>query len=113
MIKYPMKIYIENLNFDTIIGILEDERTTPQKVYIDSQIEYNYENGDFLNYAHICEFIEIDMKRNSYFLIEDALQEITDKLHIKYPQIRSIILKITKPNILQNAKVAVEIFRNY
>jgi dihydroneopterin aldolase len=105
------KIYIENLTFSTIIGILEEERHTPQNVIVNLHVEY--EGSSFLNYATICEFIENDMKKNSYLLIEDALEIISKNLHSKFPQIQSTLLKITKPDIIKNAQVSVELYRKY
>ncbi|HIC09864.1 MAG TPA: dihydroneopterin aldolase, partial [Campylobacterales bacterium] len=44
-----MRIYIENLTFSTIIGILEFERTTPQDVSIDIVLEYSYQNRNYID----------------------------------------------------------------
>jgi dihydroneopterin aldolase len=53
------------------------------------------------------------MKKNSYLLIEDALEIISKNLHSKFPQIQSTLLKITKPDIIKNAQVSVELYRKY
>ena len=52
-----MIIHIEDLRFRCIIGILDFERTAPQDVIIDLQIEYDYEKK-FINYVDIVEFIK-------------------------------------------------------
>ena len=48
-----MKILIENLTFFAIIGILENERITPQQVIVDCIIDYSYSKNNFINYAEV------------------------------------------------------------
>jgi len=101
-------IHIEELSFDTIIGILDFERTTPQKVIIDATIDYSYKKEDkFINYAELISLIEKEMQQKKYLLLEEALNELTNKIVSLYPQIEKFNLKITKPNIINNAKVAL------
>jgi len=106
------KILIENLEFKAIIGILEIEREKEQLVAVNCEIEYeNKEN--FIDYARVCEIIENTIKKGKFFLIEDAMDEIEKKLLQKYPRMKSLKLKIQKPEILKNALVGVEILRKY
>ena len=37
-----MTIFIENLTFDAIIGILPEERKVPQKVVVNAKLGYEY-----------------------------------------------------------------------
>lgn len=107
------KIEISNLTFNAIIGILDFERETEQKVVLTCKIEYPYTNEKFIDYAKICELLETDIKTSKYFLIEKALENLEKILVKKYPQIKTLTLKISKPQILENCEVGVEIFRNY
>ena len=102
-----MTIHIEELTFNTIIGILEFERITPQKIIINMEIEYLYENNRFINYADVIKCIEKQMLEKKYELLETAIDELTKDILIKYPQIQQLTLKIMKPNIMKNAKVAL------
>ena len=104
-----MTIHISELKLSTIIGILDFERVTPQDVLIDATIDYCYKNNDFINYAEIITLIEKQLMENKYELLEDALNEITNKLLEKYAPIKKINLKITKPNIIPNAKVSLSL----
>jgi len=52
------------------------------------------------------------MKQMSYFLLEDALIDLSQKLKVLYPQMSKIKLKIFKPTILPNAMVGVS-YTNY
>ena len=106
------KIIIENLEFDAIIGILDFEREKPQKIIVNAIIEYeNKEN--FVDYAKICEMIEQIIKEKKFLLLEEAHEEISKFLKIKFPQIKSINLTIKKPQILKNALVGVNILRKF
>lgn len=102
-----MHILIKNLTFKTIIGILEEERHNPQNVILHVKIHYEYSAETFIDYAKVCSFLEAEMNEMRYFLIEDALSDLSQKLKSHYPYISKIKLKIYKPHILPNAIVGV------
>ena len=101
------EIEISNLEFSTIIGILDFEREKPQKVRVDCKIKYKKED-DFIDYAKVAEFIKSNMIEKKYKLIEDALDDISSTLVKNYPQIKRIKLKVTKPDILKECEVSVK-----
>ena len=103
-----MRILIENLTFDAIIGILDFERTTPQKVQIDCTLEYSYSNNNFINYAEIAQLIEITMHTERFELIETALECLAEKLKLTFPLIDALSLTFRKPDILPNCTVGVQ-----
>ncbi len=108
-----MTIHIEELTFKCIIGILDFERVTPQKVIINVEIEYNYEENNFINYADVIELIEQQMLEKKYELLETAIEELSQKISEKYSKITKLTLKISKPNIIKNAKVALSKIYSY
>ena len=103
-----MKILIENLEFETILGILESERLTPQKISIVCTIDYAYAQNEFINYAEVAKLIEETMIKEKFFLIEEALEFITQTLKNTFPLIGELTLCIRKPDILSNCTVGVE-----
>jgi len=103
-----MRIYIEDLTFDAIIGILPKERITPQRVIINVELDYDYKKNVFINYADAAKIIENDIKKSKYRLIEDALLSLNSVLKDNFTQISSIKLKISKPTILDHCGVSVE-----
>jgi dihydroneopterin aldolase len=103
-----LKIEISQLSFYTIIGILPFERKHPQPVIVDVSFEYDFKNGEFIDYSKVSAKIEKMMKENKYKLIEDALLDIKQELKKKY-KIKKLKLSIKKPNILDNAIVGVSI----
>jgi len=108
-----MTIYVEDLTFSAIIGILPEERTVPQKVIVNVKLDYEYKKDVFINYAILAQLIENDIKQKQYKLIEDALLALHVEIKNKFSQISSIKLKISKPTILAHADVSVESKVNY
>ncbi len=102
-----MNIHIEDLEFDTIIGLLDFERKQEQRVIIELEISYSYENKNFINYADIVELIQNNLKEKCYKLLEEALLGVKILLHTTYPCISSLRLKISKPDILPQCSVAL------
>jgi len=104
-----MKISIEDLKFQCIIGILDFERIKEQDVIIKLAVEYNYED-EFINYADVAKLLKSTMKNKKYLLIEDALSNLSQLLKENFSKINTLNLKITKPSILPDCTVSVEEF---
>jgi len=100
-----MKITIENLKFDTIIGILDFERENEQKIIIDILIEYPFKKDKFVDYAKVVNFTINHIKEGKFYLLEDALDSLILNIKKLYPQISYIKTSIKKPQILQNCVV--------
>ena len=103
-----MTILIENLTFDSIIGILEAERVTPQKVIINCIINYDYTQNTFINYAEVSDHIQNSIQINEFYLIEEALQSLGSSLKKEFSSILTLSLTLRKPNILSNCTVGVQ-----
>jgi len=104
-----LKISIEDLRFDCIIGILDFEREQPQEVIINLSFEYFFaqDGSNFIDYSEVVSYVENSMKTNKFKLIEDAILSIRKYLKSKY-NIKNLKIKISKPNILPNCIVSVE-----
>jgi len=108
-----MKILIEDLHFDAIIGILPQERTTPQRIRIECTIDYRYSDGNFINYADVAHHIEHSVQRNHFQLIEEALESLSSTLKIEFPLIQTLTLTLRKPDILANCSVGLSNIFHY
>jgi len=102
-----MTIHIEALTFDVIIGLLDFERDKPQKVIIDLEASYTYVDKEFIDYADMVLLIQNALREKRYKLLEDALFGLKSVLITTYPQLKSLSLKIAKPDILPECNVAV------
>jgi 7,8-dihydroneopterin aldolase/epimerase/oxygenase len=108
-----MTIHIDDLRFDCIIGLLDFERITAQALVITCKIDYTYRENDFINYADVTQSIISQMQEKKFDLLENALEHLSIYLKEHYPNIESLYLKISKPDILDNATVGLSSFYNY
>ncbi len=102
-----MTIHIDALQFDVIIGLLDFERERPQRVIIDLEASYDYSNQNFVNYADIASLIQKELKEKRYELLEESLLGLKNILFTTYPQLKTLKLKIAKPDILVECSVAL------
>jgi len=102
-----MVIHIETLTLNIIIGLLDFERETPQRVIVDMRAEYDYTPGHFVDYADIVTLVRKEMEEKEYQLLEEALLDLQACIISAYPQIEKLTLKITKPDILSHCSVAL------
>ncbi len=102
-----MTVSINNLTFYAVIGLLAHERTAEQQVVIDCHIEYDYQNGHFLDYAKLVTLIETTVKTEQFNLLEETLLHLEKTLHHYFPTISILELHITKPDIFNHAAVTV------
>ncbi len=102
-----MTIHIEELRFECIIGILDFERLTPQEVIVNLELTYDYVQDEFINYAEVIELVQQRMVKEKYELLETAIDEIISMLSLRYANLNSLNLKISKPNIIKDAKVSL------
>lgn len=102
-----MKIEISDLTFKCIIGILDFERIKKQKIIINLSFEYEFSKDKFINYAEVSSLLEKTMKKQKFFLLEDAILHLENLLYNTY-QIKNLKIKISKPTILKNCIVSLE-----
>jgi len=102
-----MFIHIDTLAFETIIGLLDFERDRPQRVIVDLEASYDYNHENFINYADIILHIQNELKEKKYTLLEEALLGLKERLHNHYPPLKTLKIKISKPDILPDCNVAL------
>lgn len=102
-----MTIEIRSLTFECIIGILDFERHKPQTVIVDAAIDYEYVPGTFLDYAAVAALIKSEMTAKRFELIEEALNVLSGEIQHRFPMATSLLLTISKPDILPDCRVSV------
>jgi len=104
-----LKVNINELTFECIIGILDFERVKKQKVILDISFEYFYneDGSNFIDYSHVAAFAQSSMENEKFKLIEDAILFIRKGLKSTY-NIKNLKVKISKPDIMPNCIVSVE-----
>jgi dihydroneopterin aldolase len=106
-------LVIEKLEFEAIIGLLESERQTPQRVEIWAKVGVDHKKKSMVDYVLIRDVIQESVINEKFFTIEEALLKISKKIGKISPRITKVSLKILKPSILQNAVVGVKIKKKF
>jgi len=101
-----LTIEINQLTFKCIIGILDFERISKQRVTIDVSFDYLYTNDYFIDYSHVATFIKKQMKKKKFELLEDAIIYFESKLYKLY-KINNLKIRICKPDILKDCIVSL------
>jgi len=101
-----MQIRIKDLEFETVIGILDFERIKEQKVRINCTIDYDYDQ-QFLDYGVVAAHIQKEMKEKKFELIEEAILSLKSSLKTEFSLIKNLTLEISKPDILPNCEVSL------
>ncbi len=112
------KIFIQQLQVNTIIGVYDFERKNKQSVFLDIEMHYNAsqaiasDNLEYaLDYHKISNEIHDFIAQSRFQLIETMADKVCLKL-LNHEQIQKVILTINKPHALQKAKnVSVKITR--
>ncbi|MBM0608197.1 FolB domain-containing protein [Helicobacter pylori] len=108
--KTKQGVHVHNLVFEAILGILEFERLKPQKISVDLDLFYTQlPNKAYLDYMEIQEIIQNTMREKQYFLIEDALKDLSQILKTRYKEITELFLKISKLEISPNSQVGASV----
>jgi len=113
------KVFIENLEIETIIGIFGWEREVKQIVRISLEMSFDISKAgksdnidDALDYKKIGKSIVNLVENSSFFLVEKMAEEIAS-LVLQNEQIEEIKLRVEKPGALRGSKsVGVEILRS-
>ena len=105
-------INIKDLTLEVIIGVLEEERKNRQKIIINATIEYDMDEH-FLDYTQAVEAIANLLEYKMYDTLENALDGICKALKLDFPEIKSIKMSISKPEVYKNCLVGVEILKKY
>ncbi|MDY3113336.1 MAG: dihydroneopterin aldolase [Helicobacter sp.] len=100
-------IYLKNLRFKAIVGILKKERLKKQKIKIDAKFLCdNLEK--YLDYRDLRAFIK-EAFLQEFLLLEDAQIYFLNKIPAKFPQVLEFSLTITKLEIFNDCQVGVKV----
>lgn len=100
---------IKDYEFTTIVGMLEFERTNPQKVRINAE----FQSVQFIDYVEVIEFIEMIYNEHKFQTVENSLEICALKLKEKFSGINFLKMEILKTEILKNALVGAKIELKY
>ena len=113
------KVFIEDLEIETIIGIFGWEREVKQIVNIRLEMDFDISKAgktdnidDALNYKSIGKGVINLVENSSFFLVEKMAEEVA-KLVLKNKEIKKVTVKVSKPGALRGSRnVGVKISRS-
>jgi dihydroneopterin aldolase len=112
------KVFINNLQVETIIGIFDWEREVRQVVSIDLEMEFDNKKAaksddikDALDYKKVGKRVSIFIERSQYKLVERLAEQIA-KLVLKEFPVSSVIVSVMKPGAMRGSEsVGIRITR--
>lgn len=114
------RIFIEGLAVETVIGVYDWERGTPQPLLLSvslvCDIDAGDEIGDTIDYAAVVEALKTFVTQRRDVLLETLAEACVAMLHSQFSKAREIGLRIEKPNAAQKLgceSVGVEIRREF
>jgi len=115
----PDSVFIHNLTFDAIIGVLDHERSTPQPIRIDLDMQMNTsraalsrELSDTVDYAAMAEAVRQLVIEAEALLVETLAEEIARQV-LTDDLVGGVTVRVTKPQALPGeTEVGVQIHRH-
>ncbi|ARR01195.1 MULTISPECIES: dihydroneopterin aldolase [Campylobacter] len=104
-----ISVFVDELEFDTIIGLLDFERVSLQKICVSME----FQASEFVDYAVVCKITQEEFNHQKFYKVEDALEYFSTKFKDLYPTLKKFYMKISKINIISNAVVGAKIVKNY
>ena len=117
--NYDMdKVFINNLQVETIIGIFDWEREVRQVISIDLEMEFDNKKAaksddikDALDYKKVGKRINTFVKKSKYKLVERLAEQIA-KLVLKEFPVSSVTVSLMKPGAMRGSEsVGIRITR--
>ena len=104
------QIHIDELTFDCIIGVNEEERHRKQKIVVDVTMQVDLGDAcrsdcldDSVDYKAVKLRI-LDMARASQFALIETLAQRIAELALEDEKVRSVTVTVAKPEALRFAK---------
>jgi len=106
------EILIENLSVNCIIGILSQERATPQQLLIDVVLETDFAAStasdhvnDTVNYAQVSDEVRELAVTQQFQLVETFVAKACLQILSGYPQVATVTVTARKPDIMPGETV--------
>ena len=98
------KLYLENIEIFAYHGVFQEEKTLGQKFIISLELTLDMREaaitGDLtksVHYGELCHKIEEEFKKESYDLIETAVEKIAEYILFNYDMVKCAKVMLKKP----------------
>ena len=112
----PDCIRIHGLEVPTRIGVGEEERSQPQKLVLDVQLETDFRGtaddiGRATDYAVVADWLTAECTRREVRLLETLIEDLAEGLLAVFPRVSAVWLEIRKFVLPNTESVSVRIRR--
>lgn len=101
------KLKIKDLEFETIIGILDFERTKKQKVLLNAEFLYEF-SEEILDYRLLREFLLQAFDKN-FDTLENALVYFKENIPKNFNNIKYFHIELSKTQIFTDCVISVSL----
>ena len=102
-----MRIFFEQLELETLIGLWEWERESKTILFCDCVIDFDYKKSDNINdtvnYAQLADQFRTIASKKKYYLLEPLLEDLKEVIHQSVLDLNYFHVRITKKGVLANA----------
>lgn len=107
------KIYIRNLELETVVGVLPDERSSKQNLTLNITIICDLRKaglsdnlGDTIDYKTMEDKVAAAIINNEFFLIE-RVAEVSAEICLETPGVKKVIVNVEKAGTMSFAESAI------
>jgi len=104
-----IRVFVEKLTFECVIGLLAFERERAQEVEVDVFLDAE----EFVDYAFVCEAVKSMCVVGKFEKVEDVLEFFCEFFKKRFATLRRFEMKLTKTGIIANARVGARVVREF
>lgn len=109
-----MKILVNDLKTEAIIGCYDYERDQKQPLVINLELElgsWNYPDEliHTVNYAELCQLVRELATASKFLLLESLVHYLADELFARYTQVKQIKVNVSKPDVCTVEKCLIQV----
>ena len=94
----PTEITLKSMRFHALVGILPNERVTPQPIEVDLTVSVGA-GESVLDYRDLYEITSAILKGGQIDFLEEIAERIADSAITRSPRVRSARVAVRKPHV--------------
>ena len=101
---------LKGFRIDCVVGVFEHERTQPQQILMDIELDYDFEGavradgvGEAVDYDRVAVEVAELVQRRKFHLIETMAEETAAMLLEAHVLVHAVRLEIRKPDAVPTA----------
>ena len=106
------QLHISNLRFEAIVGILKEERESPQPLIVNANMDVDFNKAHHvahkmdggLDYSKMVEFLTTRIKAGEFGLLEDLLDTVGRQAFVTFRDLKVLELRVDKPTIMETCQ---------